>query len=173
MFGVYCCAEQECHLTTAQVNDPHHLDPNPGYAIKDEGAESCGDTLKLTFEQCGEARLALDWNADAVAKTNKTSLPTGCYRQQKEEYRFQHSKSSYLWYFNEATEGQSDSKSEPVCQGKAERSCLYSCSISYWRALCVLCCELCFVQLRQILEVVWHCPDANMARATACFDWYC
>ena len=117
-------AEQECDLTTAQVNDPHHLDPNPGYAIKDEGAESCGDTLKLTFEQCGEARLALDWNADAVAKTTETTLPTGCYRQQKEEYRFQHSKSSYLWYFNEATEGQSDSKSEPVCQGKAERSCL-------------------------------------------------
>ena len=104
-----------------QVDDPHHLDQKPGYKIKHKGAQSCDDTFKLTFEQCEEARLALDWKADAVVKTNETSLPTGCYRQQEGEYyRFVHNESSYLWYFNEATEGRSDWKSEPVCKGKAK-----------------------------------------------------
>ena len=125
MLRVFCCAEQECHLTTDQVNDPHHLDQSPGYKIKDKD-ESCDETL--TFDQCKKARLALDWNAAAVETTDSTSLPTGCYRQQKEEYRFRHSESSYVWYFNEATEGQSDPKSEPVCKGKAKRSCLIAYS---------------------------------------------
>ena len=116
-----CSSEQECHLTTAKRDDPHHLDQKPGYKIKDKGAESCDDTLKLTLEQCEEARLALDWNSTAVVKTNKTSLPTGCYRQhEKEEYRFRHNKSSYVWYFNEAINGQSDWKSEPVCKGESK-----------------------------------------------------
>ena len=118
-------AEQECHLLKDQV-DARHLDQKPGYKIKDMGAKSCDDTLKLTFEKCEEARLILDWNAAPVVKTNETSLPTGCYRQQEKEYRFLHSKSSYLWYFNEATEGHSDRKSEPVCKGKAKRN------KSYW-----------------------------------------
>ena len=113
--------EQECHLLKHQVDDPHHLDQHPGYKIKGKGAESCGETSRLTFDECEEARLALDWKAAAVAKTNETSLPTGCYRQQEVEYRFEHSKSSYLWYFNEATTGQSDSNSEPVCEGEAEQ----------------------------------------------------
>ena len=109
-------AEQECHLTTALVDDPHHLDQNPGYKIKDKGAASCDEAL--TVEQCEEARLALDRNAADVMETNDASLPTGCYRQEKEEYRFLHNESSYVWYFNEV-DGQSDSKSEPVCKGKA------------------------------------------------------
>ena len=120
-----CPAEQECHLTTDQVDD-HHLDQNPGYKIKDKNTESCDETL--TFDQCEEARLALDWKAAAVARIDKPSLPTGCYRQEKEEYRFLHNESSYVWYFNEATEGQSDPKSEPVCKGKAKRSCLIAYS---------------------------------------------
>ena len=116
-------AEQECHLTTAQV-DTRHLDQKPQYKIKKKGTESCGDTLKLTFEQCEEARLALDWKAAAVVKTNETSLPTGCYRQQEDGYRDQHEQSSYWWYFNEAVDGQSGSETEPVCHGKTNRSCL-------------------------------------------------
>ena len=111
-------AEQECHLLKHQVDDPHHLDQHPGYKIKGKGAESCGETSRLTFDECEEARLALDWKAAAVAKTNETSLPTGCYRQHEKEYRFEHNESSYLWYFNEAVDGQSDWKSEPVCKGK-------------------------------------------------------
>ena len=122
-FGVLYCAEQECHLLKDRVDDPHHLDQKPGYKIKDKGAESCNNTMKLTFKQCNEARLALDWNAAAVMKTNSTSLPRGCYRQQEEKYRFRHNQSSYKWYFNEAGDGQSDSKSEPVCKGKARQSC--------------------------------------------------
>ena len=113
-------AEQECHLTTAQV-DVLRLDQKPGYQIKHKGADSCDDTLKLTFEQCEQARLALDWKAAAVVKTNETSLPTGCYRQQEKEYRFGHNESSYVWYFNNAVNGQSDWKSESVCKGKAQR----------------------------------------------------
>ena len=149
-----CSAEQECQLTQARVDDPHHLDQNPGFMVKGMGAERCDETSKLTFEECKEARFSLDEYANDVKKTNEISLPTGCYRQQKEEYRFWHNESSYVWYFNEATEGQSDSISEPVCQGKPGRSCLHACSIPYWRGLCVLCHELCFVELRQILEVV-------------------
>ena len=119
-----CSAEQECHLLKDQVDD-HHLDQNPGYKIKDRGAESCGDT-ELNLEECEEARLALDWKVTNVAQINDASLPTGCYRQQNESYRFWHNKSSYVWYFNEAAEGQSDSKSEPVCKGKNKRSCFVS-----------------------------------------------
>ena len=114
--------EQECHLLKDKVDDPHHLDQKPGYKIKDKGTDSCDDTLKLTFEQCEQARWALDWKAAAVVKTNETNLPTGCYRQHEKEYRFGHNESSFLWYFNEATEGQSDWKSEPVCKGKAKRN---------------------------------------------------
>ena len=115
-------AEQECHLLKDQVDYPHHLDQRPGYQIKDKGAESCDNTLKLTFKQCEQARLVLDWKAAAVVKTSEASLPTGCYRQYEKEYRFGHNESSYLWYFNEAAEGQSDWKSEPVCKGKAKLS---------------------------------------------------
>ena len=117
-------AEQECYLTIDEV-DARHLDQKPGFKIKGKD-ESCDETL--TFDQCEKARLALDWKAAAVEKTDSTSLPTGCYRQQKEAYRFWHNESSYVWYFNEATDGQSDSISEPVCQGKANRSCLCSYS---------------------------------------------
>ena len=105
-----------------QVDYPHRLDQKPGYQIKDKGADSCDDTLKLAFEQCEQARLALDWKATAVVKTNKISLPTGCFRQQEKEYRFGHNESSYLWYFNNAVNGQSDWKSEPVCKGKAKQN---------------------------------------------------
>ena len=115
-----CSAEQECQLTQARVDDPHHLDQNPGFMVKGMGAERCDETSKLTFEECKEARFSLDEYANDVKKTNEISLPTGCYRQQKEEYRFRHSESSYVWYFNEASEGQSDSISEPVCKGKAD-----------------------------------------------------
>ena len=115
-----CFAEQECHLIKDKVDDPHHLDQKPGFKIKDKGAASCGDTSKLTFDECEKAREALDWKAAAVAKTNETSLPTGCYRQQKVKYRFNHSESSYLWHFNEATTEQSDSNSEPVCKGNVK-----------------------------------------------------
>ena len=111
-------AEQECHLIKDKVDDPHHLDQKPGFKIKDKGAASCGDTSKLTFDECEKAREALDWKVAAVVKTNETTLPTGCYRQQEVEYRFEHNESSYLWYFNEAVDGQSDWKSEPVCKGK-------------------------------------------------------
>ena len=114
-------AEQECHLTTAEVADPHHLDQEPGFKIEAKGADSCDNTSKLTtLAQCDEARLALDGKADAVQETNETNLPTGCYRQQEAEYRLLHNKSSYVWYFNTAANGQSDSNSEPVCQGKAK-----------------------------------------------------
>ena len=116
-------AEQECHLTTALVDDPHHLDQNPGYKIKDKGAASCGETLKLTFAECQEARVALDSKATAVVNTTDVSLPTGCYRQQQAQYRFQHDESSYKWYYNTVA-GQADSNSEPVCKGKAKRGCL-------------------------------------------------
>jgi len=122
-------AEQECHLTITEVNT-RHLDQEPGFKIEAKGAESCDDTSKLTsLEQCDEARLALDWKADAVQEKDDGTLPTGCYRQQEAEYRLLHSKSSYVWYFNVAVNGQSDPNSEPVCQGKAKRSwhmCSYS-----------------------------------------------
>ena len=121
--------EQECHLLQDYVDEPHHLDQMPGYKIKDKGAKSCDDTLKLTFEQCEEARLALDWKAAAVVRTSETSLPTGCYRQHEKQYRFRHSESSYLWHFNEAVNGQSDWKSEPVCKGKTKQNCLRACSV--------------------------------------------
>ena len=112
-----CSSEQECHLLKHQVDDPHHLDQKPGYKIKDKGAKSCDETLKLTFDQCKAARVALDWKAATVVKTKEASLPAGCYRQQEDEYRFGHNESSYLWYYNEAVTGQSDWKSEPVCKG--------------------------------------------------------
>ena len=69
------------------------------------------------------------YKADAVQEKDDGTLPTGCYRQQEAEYRLLHSKSSYVWYFNVAVNGQSDPNSEPVCQGKAKRSwhmCSYS-----------------------------------------------
>ena len=116
-----CSTEQECHLTTAQVDNPHHLDQNPGYNISDKGAASCN----LTFAECEEAMLALDWNVTAVVNTTNANLPAGCYRQQEEQYRDQHNKSSYLWYFNTVDgNGQPDSNSEPICRGKAKRGCL-------------------------------------------------
>ena len=108
-----CFTEQECQLTRALVDDPHHLDQNPGYKIKDKGAASCD----LTSEECEEARFALDLNATAVVNTASASLPTGCYRQQEDEYRDQHAESSYKWFFNTVA-GQPDSNSEPVCKGK-------------------------------------------------------
>ena len=123
-----CSAEQECHLTTAQV-DEHHLDQHPGFKAKDKGSKICDATLELTLQECREARVALDSKADKVVKTNNASLPTGCYRQQQDKYRDRHGTSSYLWYFNEAANGQSDSKSEPVCKGKAKQSVVdYVCS---------------------------------------------
>ena len=132
------------------VDDLHHLDQKPGYKIKDMGAESCDDTLKLTFEKCEEARLALDWKAAAVVKINEASLPTGCYRQQEKEYRFLHNKSSYLWYFNEAANGQSDWKSEPVCKGKVRRNCII------W--LCAYCVVDYFVC---VVDVVVTCQTSR------------
>ena len=125
-FGVLYCAEQECHLLKDRV-DKHRLDQNPGYKIK----ESCDATSKLTFQECNAARLLLDWKVVNVVLTNDTSLPTGCYRQQEKKYRFRHDQSLYKWYFNEAAQGQSNSKSEPVCKGKAKRSCLYATSTPY------------------------------------------
>ena len=118
-----CYAEQECHLPSAQV-ETHHLDQNPGYKIKDKGAANCNNTLKLTFAECQEAKSFLDSNATAVVNTSSTSLPTGCYRQQEDQYRDQHNKSSYKWHFNTDDDGQPDSNSAPVCKGKAKRSCL-------------------------------------------------
>ena len=120
---VVLSAEQECQLLQDQVEDPHHLDQNPGYKIKDNGTASCDDTLKLTFAECQEAKSFLDWKATAVINTTDASLPTGCYRQQEDEYRFEHDKSSYKWYYNTVA-GQADSNSEPVCKGKAKRGCL-------------------------------------------------
>ena len=117
-----CSAEQECHLLQAQVDD-HHLDQNPGYKIKDKGAANCDNGSKLTFAECKEARVALDSKAIAVVNTTDVSLPTGCYRQQQDQYRFEHDESSYKWFFNTVA-GQPDSNSEPVCKGKAKRSCL-------------------------------------------------
>ena len=125
--NLVCSAEQECLLLEGDVDVPYHLDQNPGFRIQDEG--TCDETL--TFEQCEKARLALDWRAADVETTNNASFPTGCYRQQNESYRFRHSESSYVWYFNEATEGQSHPKSEPVCNGKAQRDCLFANSRSY------------------------------------------
>ena len=117
-----CSTEQECQLRKDQV-DAHHLDQNPGYKIKDKGAASCGDTLKLTFAECQIAKLALDPKATAVVNTTSTNSPTGCYRQQVDQYRFEHGESSYRWFFN-TVDGQSDANSEPVCKGKAKWSCL-------------------------------------------------
>ena len=118
-----CSAEQECHLTTALVNDPHHLDQNPGYKIKDKDTASCDETSELTFAECQDAKSFLDSNATAVVNTTEANLPTGCYRQQQDQYRFEHGESSYKWFFN-AVAGQADSNSEPVCKGKAKRGCL-------------------------------------------------
>ena len=79
----------------------------------------------MTLAECKDARLALDWNVDAVQEIANDNLPTGCYRQQDEDYRFEHNKSSYKWYFNNATtDVQPDSKTEPVCKGKSKLSCL-------------------------------------------------
>ena len=139
------CAEQECHLLKDRV-DTHYLDQNSGYKIKDNGTSSCDKTSKLTFEECQAARFALDAKATAVTKTNNKVLPTGCYRQQQDQYRFQHDESSYKWYFNNASIGQSHSKSEPVCKGKAKWSCLCAHSrkiifarISYLRCVKIFC----------------------------------
>ena len=77
----------------------------------------------MTLDECNAARLALDDKADAVQSKDDGNFPKGCYRQQKEEYRFQDGESSYVWYFNEADEGQPDSKSEPICKGNAKLSC--------------------------------------------------
>ena len=116
-------AEQECHLTTNQAVDPHHLDQNPGYAIKANGS-SCDQSSALSLQQCQEAKLILDRYATEVQQVNDQNLPAGCYRQKEVGYRFQHEKSLYKWYFNSATtDVQSDSKSEPVCKGKAKRCC--------------------------------------------------
>ena len=99
--------------------DQHHLDQNPGYKIK----ESCDDT-KLNLEECEEARLALDWNATAVAQIDDASLPTGCFRQQEADYRFLHNESSYLWYYNEDDGVNTHAGSEPVCKGQTGLSCV-------------------------------------------------
>ena len=120
-----CSAEQECHLLKEQVDDPHHLDQNPGYKIKDKDTASCGETSELTFAECQDAKSFLDSKATAVVNTTDANLPTHCYRQQEDQYRFQDSESSYKWYFNTADgNGQADSNSEPVCKGKAKQSCL-------------------------------------------------
>ena len=132
-------AEQECHLTTDEVDDPHHLDQNPGYMIKDKGAASCGETLKLTFAECEEARLALDSKATAVVNTASASLPTGCYRQQEDQYREQEAVSSYLWFFNTLA-GQPDSNSEPICKGNSKRSCLCAHGRSISVRVAYFCC---------------------------------
>ena len=116
-----CFAEQECHLRKHQVDNPHRLDQNPGFEVRGKGTDSC----TMTLTECNEARLALDWKVDAVKEIANGSLPTGCYRQQEEAYRFEHDNSSYKWYFNTATTSvQPDSKTEPVCKGKAKLSCL-------------------------------------------------
>ena len=85
----------------------------------------------MTLDECNAARLALDWNVDTVESKDDGNFPKGCYRQQKEEYRFLHSESSYVWYFNNADAGQPDSNSEPICKGNAKLSCLctYICKI--------------------------------------------
>ena len=118
------CAEQECHLLKDQADDPHHLDQKPGYKIQAIGTASCDDSTKLTFQECEEARAALDWRAATVVNVTNTNLPTGCYRQKNDTYRQEHEVSSYVWNFNEADSGESDSKSAPVCKGEVKRSWL-------------------------------------------------
>ena len=118
------CAEQECHLLKDQAEDPHHLDQKPGYKIQEINTASCDDSTKLTFQECEEARAALDSRAATVVNVTNANLPTGCYRQKNDTYRQDHEVSSYVWNFNEADSGQSDSKSAPVCKGEAKRSWL-------------------------------------------------
>ena len=114
-------AEQECHLLEDSVDNPHHLDQKPGFEVRGKGTDSC----TMTLAECKNARLALDWKADAVQEIAEQNKPTGCYRQQEEDYRFEDDKSSYKWYFNSATTSvQPDSKTEPVCKGKSKLSCL-------------------------------------------------
>ena len=110
-------SEQECQLTTAQVADTHHLDAKPGYEVEDMATPSCDETLKLTFAECEDAKASLDWNADDVTNVTNANLPQGCFRTKADGYRFEHTKSSYLWYFNNASSGQADPKSQPVCKG--------------------------------------------------------
>lgn len=110
-------SEQECQLTTAQVADTHHLDAKPGYEVEDMATPSCDETLKLTFAECEDAKASLDWNASDVTNVTDADLPKGCFRSKADEYRFQHNESSYLWYFNNASSGQADPKSQPVCKG--------------------------------------------------------
>ena len=104
----------------------YHLDQNPGYMIQEKGnASSCVQSPNLTtIGECRAARLALDHKADPVQSINNGNLPTGCFRKREVEYRRQEEVSSYWWYFNSATTGQSDSESELVCEGKAQRRCL-------------------------------------------------
>ena len=116
-----CFAEQECHLRESQVNTPHHLDQDPGFKVRGKGTASC----EMTLQECKDALLALDPKAVSVQSISDAKLPKHCFRKQKAAYRFKDSESSYEWYFNDANDGQSESKSEPVCKGNAELCCLW------------------------------------------------
>ena len=118
IIGCVLLAEQECHLRENQVDD-HHLDQDPGFEVRDKNTAGCD----MTLEECNAARLALDWKAEAVQEIDTVNFPIGCYRQQNASYRFSHSLSSYMWYFNSADDqGQSHSESEPICKGDAKLS---------------------------------------------------
>lgn len=111
------CAEQKCRFRSSQYDTLHHLDEKPGYHIQNKRKEGCDEMLQLTFEECEEAKIVLDWSVTAISKISDARFPTGCYRQQLQSYRFRHDKRSYVWYFNNATTGIFDSKSESVCKG--------------------------------------------------------
>ncbi len=120
---------QECKLTPTQVTDTHHLDAKPGYKVQDMNTASCDDTSKLTFAECVDAKVSLDWNAGEVTNVTNASLPKDCFRTKADGYRFEHGESSYLWYFNNADSGKADPKSQPVCKGNALVDCAYVWSI--------------------------------------------
>ena len=105
---------QECKLTTTQVTDTHHLDAKPGFKVQDTNTANCDETSKLTFAECVDAKASLDWHAGDVTNVTNASLPKDCFRTKADGYRFQHN----LWYFNNASSGQADPKSQPVCKGR-------------------------------------------------------
>jgi len=120
---------QECQLRENRVDD-QYLDQDPGFEVRAKNTAGCDIT---TLEECESARDALDSKVETVKQIEDVNFPKGCYRQKNTSYRFLHTESSYLWYFNNATEGQSESESEPVCKGKAKLSCLCT-YISFWDA---------------------------------------
>ena len=131
-------AEQECHLTEQQVDDPHHLDKKPGYQLQNPGT-SCTETSRLTeLQKCTLAKLYLDPKASDVLGPDDASFAVlkGCSRQRNETYRQRAEDSSYLWYFNPNEPGQPNADSEPVCKGKAKPSCAHI--IDHIRSFCIL-----------------------------------